>query len=111
MALFAIDSLAALQPSRWGLREPLPQNPVHPSEIDLVLVPGVAFGRDGARCGRGGGFYDRFLAALAPTVCKIGIGFDFQLVEDVPMEPHDHPMDLIVTDAGVVRCERGADHG
>jgi 5-formyltetrahydrofolate cyclo-ligase len=66
--------------------------------LDLVLVPGIAFTRAGARMGRGFGFFDRFLAHRAAGAIKIGIAFNFQIVESLPLEPHDVKLDLVVTD-------------
>lgn len=66
--------------------------------VDLVLVPGLAFTRDGARLGRGGGFFDRFLPHRAALAGKIGVGFDFQIVESLPLETHDVKLDVVVTD-------------
>lgn len=63
-------------------------------EIDLVIVPGVAFDRRGARMGRGKGFYDRLLTGA--EVAKIGVCFDFQLVEEVPTDDHDVMMDGVI---------------
>jgi 5-formyltetrahydrofolate cyclo-ligase len=68
-----------------------------PFEPDLVLVPGLAFTRDGHRLGRGGGFYDRLLAGRAKEAVKIGICFELQLVESLPVEPHDIVLDLVVS--------------
>lgn len=65
--------------------------------IDVVLVPGIAFTHRGDRLGRGGGFFDRFLAHRAPAV-KIGVCFDFQIVESLPLERHDVKLDLVVSD-------------
>jgi 5-formyltetrahydrofolate cyclo-ligase len=66
--------------------------------IDLVLVPGIAFTREGARIGRGAGFFDRFLAHRAARAIKIGIAFSFQIVESLPADPHDVKLDLVVSD-------------
>ena len=66
--------------------------------IDLVLVPGIAFTRSGARMGRGFGFFDRFLVHRAAPATKIGVGFRFQIVESLPHESHDVKLDLVVTD-------------
>ena len=66
--------------------------------IDLVLVPGIAFTRAGARMGRGAGFFDRFLAHRATRAIKIGIAFSFQIVESLPLDPHDVKLDLVVSD-------------
>lgn len=98
LALYAVGSLFDLQPARWEIREPraLPEMLVQPSEVDLILVPGVAFTAGGLRCGRGGGFYDRLLANLPASACKVGVCFAEQVVEEVPMEAHDFPVDTVI---------------
>ena len=81
---------AGLVIDRYGLRSPAP--PVvelDPASLDVVLVPGVAFARDGRRLGRGGGYYDRFLAALPSTVHLVGICDSRQVRDDLPSEAHD----------------------
>ena len=67
---------------------------------DLILVPGIAFSRDGHRLGRGNGFYDRLLAGRAASAVKLGVCFSFQRLETVPVEPHDIVMDQVMTDSG-----------
>lgn len=73
-----------------------PQNEPYTGGFDLIVVPGVAFDRLGNRIGRGRGYYDRFLSKHL-GVRRIGICFDFQLVEAVPTEPQDIRMDEIIT--------------
>lgn len=73
-----------------------PQNKPYEGDFDLVIVPGVAFDPQGNRMGRGKGYYDRFLVKY-PAVKKIGICFDFQLVDEIPAEPHDIRMDEVVS--------------
>ena len=70
--------------------------------IDVVIVPGSAFDREGGRMGYGGGFYDAFLRRLRPEARRIGIGFEAQLVEHVPCEEHDLCVDLLVTEERVL---------
>lgn len=72
---------------------------------DWVLLPGLAFDREGWRLGRGGGHYDRALAA-APGVRAVGLAYAFQLVEAVPHDSHDRPVDAIVTEEGMVCARR-----
>ena len=68
--------------------------------LDLIIVPAVAFDRRGNRLGRGKGFYDRLLQkAKCP---KIGIAYHFQLLDEIPAEPHDIPMDKIITEQGIL---------
>ncbi len=72
---------------------------ISPDVLDVVVVPGLAFTRDGRRLGQGGGHYDRFLPRLRPSCVTVGVGFAEQLVDDLPTEPHDVRLDMIVTDA------------
>lgn len=65
--------------------------------FDCVIVPGVAFDVQGKRLGMGGGYYDKFLK-LATNAKKISLAFDCQIVENIPTEPHDMPVDLIITE-------------
>ncbi|HEV7405910.1 MAG TPA: 5-formyltetrahydrofolate cyclo-ligase [Chthoniobacteraceae bacterium] len=72
-------------------------------EVDVILVPGVAFTRDGRRLGRGGGYYDRLLAALPASAARLGVCFEMQILEDLPDEPHDRKVDAVVTERPDVR--------
>lgn len=75
------------------------------SEIELVVVPGVAYDRSGNRVGRGRGYYDRLLATTRAV--KVGVAYDFQVVEeDIDVAPHDVVMDFIVTESEVIRPTR-----
>ncbi|MDO5567345.1 MAG: 5-formyltetrahydrofolate cyclo-ligase [Planctomycetia bacterium] len=73
-----------------------PQHAVDPSQIDIVLVPGIAFDLQGGRLGRGAGYYDRFVSRLSNNTLLISLVLDEQLVESVPMEIHDRHIDYIV---------------
>ena len=75
-------------------------------EIDLVVVPALACDRAGNRLGRGGGLYDRFLAEPDVTAVLCGLAFDEQVVDDLPAEHHDRPVDLLVTDKETLRFNR-----
>lgn len=91
-------------PQGWTLREPGPDAPlVAPDEVGLVLVPGIAFDRDGKRLGRGGGFYDRLLARLPASACRVGLFFGNQELAEVEAESHDRGLDLIVTEHEIIR--------
>jgi 5-formyltetrahydrofolate cyclo-ligase len=88
---------------QFGIREPAPTCVEIPlADLDLVLVPGVAFDASGHRLGRGKGYYDRLLEHFAGK--KIGIAFDEQMVGAVPTEKNDGRMDVIVTPTGCVKC-------
>ncbi|HOK80209.1 MAG TPA: 5-formyltetrahydrofolate cyclo-ligase [bacterium] len=71
------------------------------SEIELVIVPGIAFDKNCNRLGRGKGFYDRFLATC--NAIKIGLAFDFQILEQIPVNENDIQMDIIVTETRIIR--------
>ena len=88
-----------LRPGAFGIAEPGPEaQTCDPSEIDLVIVPGTAFTAAGARCGRGRGYYDKYLARPDVHAVKVGVCFAHQLVGELPAEPHDVAMDYIITD-------------
>lgn len=72
-----------------------PKNKPYVGSLDLIVVPGMAFDRDGHRLGRGRGYYDRFLAAY-PHIYKIGVCFDFQKVEEVPTDDFDIAVDEVI---------------
>jgi 5-formyltetrahydrofolate cyclo-ligase len=76
-------------------------SPVEPKDIDLVLVPGVAFTRTLGRLGQGGGYYDRLFPRLRENVKRIGIGYEIQLADELPIEAHDVPMHAVLTEASV----------
>ncbi len=81
---------------KYGIPEPSGKKLEDESIIDLVIVPGVAFDKQNNRMGRGAGYYDRILSRV-PRAKKIALAFDFQMVESVPVEAHDVPMDLIIS--------------
>lgn len=90
-----------LTTSAFGIPEPDPAlSRVDPTMLDVILVPGVAFTRAGARLGQGGGYYDRVLAG--PRGFTIGVAWSFQVVDAVPTDPWDQPVDALVTEAGWV---------
>ena len=89
-----------------GIRTPVTGRPVPIREIDLVIVPGLAFDTHGRRLGRGGGFYDRFLSTLRGRTTTVGLVFDQQIAAIVPVDPHDVSVDLVVTDRRMSRRGR-----
>lgn len=87
---------ASLVPGKLGIMEPKENAPIFPlNQLDLVLAPGVGFDLAGGRLGRGKGFYDRLLREVTGTKC--GIGFDQQVVKEVPVEAHDILLNCILT--------------
>jgi 5-formyltetrahydrofolate cyclo-ligase len=92
---------ARMDTDEHGVRAPRYGRPVSPLLIDLVVVPGLAFDVAGRRLGRGGGYYDRFLAKLRPDAVKVGLVFDEQIVDEAPIEAWDITVDCVVTDRRV----------
>ncbi len=93
LVLHAVHGWGDLAPGAFGIMEPLPGCPVvAPSEVDLAIVPGVAFAQEGHRLGQGGGFYDRLLGDVRQS---IGVAFDCQM-GPVPVEPHDQPVGRVI---------------
>lgn len=90
-----------LELGSFHIEEPTGQNTVSSDDIELIIVPGVAYDRKGNRLGRGKGFYDRLLASTRAT--KMGVGYEFQLVDEIPAESHDIKMDFVITQSGVIR--------
>ena len=86
-----------------GMPLPSAQKPVAPDSLDAVLVPAAAVDRAGNRLGWGKGYYDRFLDTLDDSTLVIAVVFDSDVVDDVPTEPHDKTVDLIVTEADIYR--------
>ncbi len=87
----------SLVPGPFGIPQPAPEAAAVPHDrLDLILVPGLAFDREGRRIGRGKGFYDRLLAK-APQARKWGVAFDLQIVDEIPIETHDVNLDRIAT--------------
>lgn len=82
---------------QFGIGEPTGDEWTDLDAVQLIAVPGVAFDPDGNRMGRGRGFYDRLLKST-PNAVKIGLAYDFQMLDHIPTEPHDVRMDSVITD-------------
>ncbi len=77
-----------------------------PDILDLVIVPGVAFNVQGYRLGRGGGYYDRFLSQLEPRTISVALAFEMQILEEIPVEEKDIPVDYIITEKRVIKIRK-----
>jgi 5-formyltetrahydrofolate cyclo-ligase len=99
-----IHDMAELIPGIFGLSEPGPTTlEIKPCDLDLIVVPGVAFDKKGFRLGHGVGYYDRFLAVT--NTFKLGLAYDFQLVDELPIDPHDIAIDAILTPSEYWDCK------
>ena len=97
--LLRIDDRAALATADWKLSGPVFSScpRILPAGLDAILVPGVAFTRDGRRLGRGGGYYDRLLARCPAHVVRIGVCFECQILDALPLEAHDQRVHIVIT--------------
>lgn len=99
--LYEVRDLARdLEPGVWGILEPRPDpgSAVEVGAVDLALVPGVAFDRRGGRLGHGAGFYDKLLGKAGRRPLLVAGAFEVQVVESLPVEPHDVFMDFVATE-------------
>lgn len=104
MALHRIDRIDDLKKSKLGIPEPAADSPtVTPDDVDLTIVPCLTTTLDGARMGRGGGFYDRFLADYTGNTALVC--FHQLLSESVPMDSWDVPLPVVVTEKGIWRAK------
>jgi len=94
-----------LVPGVYGILEPSGTSVCSVREIDLMLLPGVAFDLSGYRLGYGKGYYDRTLHGFLGDVLLVGLAFDMQVVETIPAEIHDVRLDLLLTEERMVRFE------
>lgn len=101
-----IHDLNELSPGAFGIPEPKHPHMFPLDKIDLVIIPGVAFDRLGNRVGYGTGFYDRFLKKLKKGVPFIALGYDFQIVHEIPANRMDVKVHKIVTEKGIINCEK-----
>ncbi|MEM1063635.1 MAG: 5-formyltetrahydrofolate cyclo-ligase, partial [Planctomycetota bacterium] len=113
LAWTRIESTAEFTAGRHGLREPradvaeTPGRTVELVQIATVLVPVLGLSAAGTRLGQGGGYYDRFLASwrsARPDGSAVGIAFDTQIVDTLPQDPHDEPVDIVITESRTIRC-------
>ena len=104
LELCPVTDPGALVRGAFGLREPPPAAPViRPQQVDLFVIPGVAFDRMGNRLGRGGGHYDRLLARARADAVRVGLCYGERLLAQLPIDEWDIPMCAVVTDREVIR--------
>lgn len=98
-----ITNLDNLAESKYGILEPKIEEPhIDPNEFDLIVVPGVAFDRNGGRMGYGAGFYDRYFKKInkenIDKIVKLALAYELQILDKVPMNAQDVPVDYIITE-------------
>jgi 5-formyltetrahydrofolate cyclo-ligase len=97
-------------PGSWGIREPGVERCIKEEAlgtVDFILLPGVAFTREGARLGYGGGYYDKLLAHMPHRPALVAGAFALQVVQEIPQENTDHNVDWLVTEHETIRCNFG----
>ncbi|MCR3921697.1 MAG: 5-formyltetrahydrofolate cyclo-ligase [Firmicutes bacterium] len=103
-----LDVEADLAPGLWDIPEPKAEalRPIKATEIDLVVVPGVAFDVEGRRLGYGGGYYDRFFPQLRQDVPLVAVTFELQILQPkiIPLDSWDRQVDIIITEERVLDC-------
>ncbi len=110
LGLFVLDSLDELTPGSFGILEPrlelrqAPNKIYTPKYLDLIIVPGILFDYQGARLGRGKGYYDRFLPQVCAGACLAAFAFACQLINHVPVEERDAHIDKVITEDTVYEC-------
>lgn len=104
MSIHRVYAFKDLEPGAYGILEPVTEASERGGmpELDAVFVPGVVFDRQGHRIGYGGGYFDRFLAALNKGTSFIGVAFSFQVVASLPYESHDRRLHALVTEKETV---------
>ena len=100
----AVAEIDALTPGKYGILTAKNAPVLAPRALDVMLIPGTAFSRDGGRLGMGGGYYDRYLAKVRPDCLRVGVGYQWQLVETLPLLPHDIRMTHLVSDKEYTPC-------
>jgi 5-formyltetrahydrofolate cyclo-ligase len=93
-----------LAPGAYNIPEPKDNalRPFKPEDIDLLIVPGVAFDIKGNRLGYGGGYYDRFFPMLKPGVLLVALVFDLQIQPEIPVDQWDQPVDMVITEKRII---------
>lgn len=106
MSFYKVSSLSELKPCFMSIPEPQIDKSryIEPQEIDLIVVPGVAFDTRCRRIGYGGGFYDTFLSSATCDLVKVALCYEVQVFKEVVTNKHDVKMDVIVTEKRVLNC-------
>ena len=100
LSLSYINSMDDMKKGAYGILEPKTVRTADENNIDIILVPGLAFDRNGGRMGFGKGYYDRLLESSKAV--KIGLCYDFQILEKIPTESHDVPMNFVITEKEIL---------
>jgi 5-formyltetrahydrofolate cyclo-ligase len=117
LELFRLESMDELEIGMYGILEPkqelrqLPEKNVLPQDLDLIMVPGVAFDSLGGRTGHGKGYYDKLLEHAHPDCPLVALAFECQMFPEIPMQEHDIFMDRVITESAIHDGARRAQAG
>ncbi len=104
MEFFEVNSMEDLEIGAFRIMEPKK----HCEQVDwpeaVIMVPGIAFTRDGKRLGKGGGYYDKYLDRY-PGHKTVAFAYEFQMIPELPAELHDQPVDYVITEKGSFFCK------
>jgi 5-formyltetrahydrofolate cyclo-ligase len=108
LRLFRINNASELESGYMGIKEPKINKTKEKKlgNIDLVIIPGAGFDVRGNRLGYGAGYYDRLLSKSKKRIMTIALAFEEQIGEEIPAEPHDIKVDMIITDKRLIRCKK-----
>lgn len=108
MSVKQANCLEDLKVKCLGVRQPAWELPdIDPEKLDLVIIPGCCFDKQGYRLGYGGGYYDRFLSTLDKKAVRVGLAFESQVFDCLPIEYHDQKLDVLITEKNVYHFSRG----
>ena len=113
LGLWWLEDLSELSPGTWNILEPQKARwgekakEISPKDLDLVMVPGVAFDRQGGRLGNGAGYYDRLLKQVRPETTLMAVCYESQLFDKIIMEKHDVYMDAVLTETNCYHTNNG----
>lgn len=112
LGLWRLHAIDELRSGMWDILEPLrerwlePERVIQPEDLDVVLVPGVAFDIRGGRLGNGAGYYDRLLHQVRPDTVLAGVCYESQLLPEINMQSHDVYMDVVITEQAIYSGKR-----
>jgi len=107
LEIYLVDDAGKLTKGSFGVEEPVADqsNKIEVSQLDLLVIPGAAFDRQGFRLGWGKGYYDKLLAGLKNCSKTCALAFGFQVLRQIPHEAHDVPVDFIITESEIIDCQ------
>ncbi|MBW6410463.1 5-formyltetrahydrofolate cyclo-ligase [Clostridium weizhouense] len=107
MEAVKILSLENLIEDKYGILEPTEdESAENPNKFDLIIMPGVAFDKYGGRMGYGAGYYDRYLEKISKPLNKVALAYNFQVINKVPTDIHDIPIEYIITEREDINCKK-----